>query len=695
MRQSRYAILLVFFVNFFSLFQISAAAININNGWQYRAGFEKDWLINIEKGSHWKKIDLPAVFSSLDAFSNGYRGHITVRRILTENELMQLDTTKTLGFYPGLVSDVVTIYLNGKKIAQSGSEIPYQSGMYKTLVAPIDLGSLRPDGTNVIHIVLYSNGNGHPADIDGPDIVIKPIDYIYNSFLEKDIYRFLFIGIYLFIGFYHLFLYMIRKTDNYNLYFGAFVVFFGLLSIYYTNSRDLIFGNHIYLRLYTQHFLLYSTIPSLMMFVYTFLFNRKSKVAIIYSIVFFVFLFAEIFGPYSVQDTTLLLWYASAIPMMLYITGVITYHAFLKKNRSAVFLFLGIIFLTLTVIRDIAIEFNLIQSFRLTDYILLLLIIGVSMLLAIRYKLTLEKVEVLNNELETLNENLEQKVLTRTEKIKKSLDAVKRIKKKQDADYFLTSLLTDPLKVNTASGEKVNVEFYIEEMKKFHYYKWKKEIGGDFCFADSITLQNKKYTFFVNADAMGKSLQGAGGILVLGSILKSAIARNQTSKDDQAVASDEWMRRLIIQLQNVFEGFDGSMLVSMIMGLINEQTYSLLLFNGGHPQTILYRDGIPQFIEENVSFQKMIGSIDNIQNKLIIEEIALKPGDVLIGGSDGRDDYITSYDSENYPIINEDKTKILKLVHQSKGNLRPLVGLIKNEGSATDDLSLIRIQIDH
>ena len=140
-----------------------------------------------------------------------------------------------------------------------------------------------------------------------------------------------------------------------------------------------------------------------------------------------------------------------------------------------------------------------------------------------------------NERLQEYAESLEEKVDERTAELQATLEEVQALKKQQDGDYFLTHLLIAPLGRITADSERVHVTESIEQKKKFQFRNWTKEIGGDLNMAHILHLKDKEYTFFMNADAMGKSMQGAGGILVLGSVLQSIIERTKMTKAAQDV----------------------------------------------------------------------------------------------------------------------------------------------------------------
>jgi hypothetical protein len=114
------------------------------------------------------------------------------------------------------------------------------------------------------------------------------------------------------------------------------------------------------------------------------------------------------------------------------------------------------------------------------------------------------------HEVNELNETLEQKVITRTEELNKTLEEVRRLKLHQDGDYFLTSLLLKPLNTNYVKSDRLTVEFLQRQKKKFDFKGKPHDLGGDLCSAHTIRIRDREYTAFMNADAMGKSMQGAG-----------------------------------------------------------------------------------------------------------------------------------------------------------------------------------------
>ena len=79
----------------------------------------------------------------------------------------------------------------------------------------------------------------------------------------------------------------------------------------------------------------------------------------------------------------------------------------------------------------------------------------------------------------------------------------------------------------------------------------------------------------------------------------------------------------------------------------------------------------------------------NFEDKesIIINHFRLENGDMIFIGSDGKDD-IEIYDKEKkIYYINNDESKILKVIEKSNGNITEIVRLINNSGNIIDDIS--------
>lgn len=659
--------------------------ISVAGTWQVAKGrVAFDEIVSSKaQGKEWSRVELPYNLRSKDQFAD-YKGWLTLRRPLPEKVERLRKQEKPLAINLGSFAEVIEVYINNYRLGAMGSSEPHESALYMRFRRDIPSHAIKPQQENRLIIYLYSQGNGYPLDIDGPTMSIGPAGQIYEEVFWSGLTLLLFSSIYFYIGLYHLLLFVRRKKEKHNLLFGLFSLVFGFLTLYYLPFRDEIFGYAVLFRLYSQHFFLYSTLPLLILFFEQLFHKRYSKVGLIWGAFYLLLWLVEVASPYWMQNMTLLIWYISALGAVGY--GVYqVLREVVRQNVDAYYLLAGMVVLSAGAVNDILQGLELIKTVKIADYTFLIFVMGIAGILASRFTR-------LHNEVEELNVNLEKKVEQRTHELQETLGQVQALKVQQDGDYFLTSLLTDPLNTNEVNDSAVRVDFHIQSKKQFKFRKWEREIGGDMCMAHTIELRGKSYVFFINADAMGKSIQGAGGILVLGAVIKSMIQRTLTNSNEKQLFPEKWLRNNFKELQTIFESFNGSMLISVVMGLVDDSNGFMYFINAEHPWTILYRGGEALFIENELSFYKL--GTQGMDNQLWIRTFQMIPGDVIVAGSDGRDDILLSMEKmeeEEVRVINEDENAILEHVRQGDGELEPIVSSIKAMGELTDDFSLLRI----
>ncbi|MDZ4725566.1 MAG: SpoIIE family protein phosphatase, partial [Leptospira sp.] len=285
--------------------------------------------------------------------------------------------------------------------------------------------------------------------------------------------------------------------------------------------------------------------------------------------------------------------------------------------------------------------------------------------------------------------NLEENVKERTKNLNDALIAVSSLKEQQDMDYFLNTLLVEPLGVNNATSEKVQVEFFLKQKKTFTFRGINYELGGDINISDNLKLLGRSYTVFLNGDAMGKSVQGAGGVLVIGTIFKSIIQRTNFTDYGVRVYPERWIKNAYLEMQNAFESFDGTMLMSAIFGLLDEETGTLYFMNVSHPDLVLYRSGKAEYIRSTNELPKL--GHDDPTLSISMNVFPLSAGDVVVLGSDGRDDLIMGIDNDGYDIFNDDESLFLLNVERANSDLQQIYELILETGKIIDDLSLLKL----
>lgn len=287
---------------------------------------------------------------------------------------------------------------------------------------------------------------------------------------------------------------------------------------------------------------------------------------------------------------------------------------------------------------------------------------------------------------QNLKDTIDELHETRTE-LENSLDTVTELKKKQDGDYFLTNLLQKPLMKNYNKSKRVGTHFVLYQYKKFQFKQKNLSIGGDLCITGNLIFQGEPYTMFFNGDSMGKSIQGAGGSLVMGTALNTIMHRSAGNDHVLDIDPKTWLREIHNELQSIFVTFDGAMMISGVLGIIHDTSGKMYYINAEHPYPVLYRAGQAQFLHEEFHLRKFGSPMDM---EFSILEWQLQPGDRLILGSDGRDDLML-YKGEQKQEINEDHELFLRTVQEAGFDLHKILEHLLGQGDLSDDLSLMRI----
>jgi hypothetical protein len=537
-------------------------------------------------------------------------------------------------------------------------------------------------GLNHYYISLHSKFNVNRTDL----FLETPIDYsirISNYNLINGI----FFGILIVMSLYNLFLFLNTKNKSYfylsQLLFFYFMYIFSLRGYCYKiiypnypqiqNSDLIIYVPFVLLNaiLFTDHFLnLKQMLPKSKSFVY--ILYISTFVFLIYSIFYFD-------KDYEFLFKSLNFLILIGMIFLLLVSTILTF----KKYRQAYFFLISWIFLLIPVIivnlqnlrwlsKNSSIDENIIT-------------IGVS-LMSVSFSLALaDKINILKNELLSVNDSLEKKVEERTQKLKDSLHLAQKLKNQQDGDYYLATCLSEPLNTNKVNSKYLFIDFLIEQKKKFSFQNSNYEIGGDICISDQIEIENRKYSIILNGDAMGKSLQGAAGLLILGSVFSAILNKSKLDKFNILISPERWMKNTFIELSKTFEVFDLSMMVSIVLILIDEETGCMYHINAEHPHLILFRDNKAEYIIEDIKYTKL----GNYKSKKFIKinTFQLKNGDTILFGSDGREDilYLDENGEQKHQIEEE---RFLEIVEKTEAQIFTIYEELKKIGEFKDDVSL-------
>ncbi len=589
----------------------------------------------------------------------------------------------------GVISDRDETYVNGRLIGHTGRwDSPLPQAYDRLRIYRVPEGLIQP-GVNVI-LVRVRRYFPTEIGIQKDRTEIGGADQMFKEFYIRNFREAGFLVFYFTAGIYFLFLFVRRRRERENLLFGLFtwnIVIYQFLRTQFKNflEWDFLFWKQV------EYACLFLLFPIFYYFIRTYFDLPRNRLMRIWDVaaafVSAVQAALAVFSLFTVDavlldrlNTTLVqpLW----VPLILGSLCIIVYRI-IERDRDAIYILGGLLIVLMGTILDILSSRSIINTPRVTGYAFIFFIMSLALVLANRFVR-------LNETVEDLNKNLEAKVQARTVELNSTLSEVRALKVQQDGDYFLTSLLLKPLNGNHAKSETVTAEMLIEQKKQFQFKKWTAEIGGDVASTYSVMLRGRPCTAVINADAMGKSIQGAGGALVLGTVFKNVVARTQSGEALSRRFPEQWMKECFIELQNVFVSFDGSMMISAVFGLVDDATGLLYYINAEHPYTILYRGGRASFVEREGEYLRKIG-VQGLDSALRVGTLQLLPGDHVIMGSDGRDDLAVGTDPYGKRIISEDTDAILGSVERARGDLDGIVRDIKKRGEVTDDLSLLRI----
>jgi 7TM diverse intracellular signalling len=447
-------------------------------------------------------------------------------------------------------NDVVYLndnYLGGREQFDESGEQPNhwnRMRLYRIPAGWLNFG----ERINTLTIRVYVNAEGSLSEIPaiGPVREMQRRD-AFQSFFRVDVHVIV-AAVLLVFAIYHLFIYFKRRVDRENLYYALFLCGF---AVYETN-----FFLHLIPPLSAVPYLLQQqtiwavmqlTIYAGVLFVLKFVHESLGRVAhvaialVLLGPILTLGLFTEYQTFYAYRS-----YYLITVVLFLIASTTLSVRGMFRRVAGARSLALGMALLLLPTLHDIVTEIlKLDVEVFLGAYGFPLFLGSMAFALA-------NKFVNLHNEVESLNVGLERRVSERTQELNESLTRIRELNERQDGDYFLTSLLLRPLGVNYAHSETFVVEFFLRQKKQFRFRQYERDLGGDLCGAHSIHLQGEAFTVFVNADAMGKSMQGAGGALVLGSVFQSIIERTRMSPREQQLSAEAWLKNAFVELHKVF-----------------------------------------------------------------------------------------------------------------------------------------------
>ena len=239
------------------------------------------------------------------------------------------------GMYLAGIGENWEIYINGELIAkQIYLNADNQITTFKSqrgVRIPFDKRFLN-EGVNylVIHIVGARSSDFAGLFYSGPYYIGN---YSRITGAGSDFLTVALCTVFIFIGFYHILLYFLRRTDHYNLLFG---IFSGVLAVYYFAHSPVIYSvfanTSITLRI--EYSALYIILFTFAVFLENLNFGKTKRITLAYGISCVVLIALQCLLPIWFADDLLRIWQIYGGAFVIYVFGYLLVYTFIKNIKT-------------------------------------------------------------------------------------------------------------------------------------------------------------------------------------------------------------------------------------------------------------------------------------------------------------------------------------------------------------------------
>jgi len=402
--------------------------------------------------------NLPNLWNNIiiDGKKKSSQGYMTLKLDIIFNEN---DLNKNLSLQIPEVFSAYRLWLNDDLLASSGEvgiNLESSQAEWKPQIVDFKIKNVRNTFILQISNFQYAIG-GIWGDIKlgNSSLIHKKHDV--NVAFDAFLFGSLFI-----MGFYHLGLYLLRKTDKKSLFFG--------LSSLILSWRILVSGEILVLKVLNMNWELLVKlnflsiafiVPAFIMY-FKALFNSESnKYGILFfNILSFLFAMFVVFTNALFSSKILYYFHYVIILSILYFLFV-TIRAIFNKKEGAFIVLIAFTVLAFTALNDILSVNTFGFKMQLTPFGLFIFIFAQSFMLSKMFSTAFHKVEVLSDELNHLNKNLEEKVKHRTKDLLKKNAELRQANAEIRTLNELLPICSHCKKIRNDEGYWMQVDHYI------------------------------------------------------------------------------------------------------------------------------------------------------------------------------------------------------------------------------------------
>ncbi len=335
------------------------------------------------------------------------------------------------------------IWINGEAVAEAGVVAKTkEEHVPKFLIddIPFVVNGSDNDVVRLEFVIQSSNYSHRRAGLARP-MYVGSYNALKKSSRYLDILNLLVIGIVLVIGLNHINMYIFRRKDVSNLYFGMLTLVMILRNIS-TGDRIISFlfpQINWELLLKLDNFSGYCTIPFFVLFFYNQYkqdFPKSMKNLLFYlGVVFSIFIFAT---PASVYGKFNLVFELYLLVGGLYLTFGVLLVASLKKREEALLAFLGMFLLYATAISDVLSSMEITQIPYVAPYGLVTFMLLQSFVITSRSAKAINQNEFLSHQLLVEKDDLEKNIEDRTKELQGQRDKLVEHQEKEKIQQWIT-----------------------------------------------------------------------------------------------------------------------------------------------------------------------------------------------------------------------------------------------------------------